>query len=76
MWIGEEDIYLPRIKGTKKRMADSVKQKDWSESSFSFGNRYNFILCCQQRGIRWSAVGDSLAEVGLCPLVEAGSSSF
>lgn len=59
-------------------MSASVKQKDWSlaASPFSFGNRYKFILCCQQRGIIWRAAGNSLAEVGLCPFAEVVSRSF
>lgn len=67
MWMGGggKDTYLRRIKSTKERMSASVKQIDWSlsESPFAFGNRYKFILCCQQRGIIRRVARDSLAEV-------------
>lgn len=81
MWIrgGGEDTYFSRItRETKGRMSDSVKENDWllSESSFTFGNRYKFILGCQQRGIMWRPAEDSLVGVQSCPFAQAGSSSF
>lgn len=59
-------------------MSESVKENDWSlaESSFTFGNGYKFILCCQQRGIMWRPAEDSLVVVLSCPLAQAGSFSF
>ena len=75
---GGEDISLFSVFYSSQIMSASMKQKYWSlaQSPFTFGSRYKFILCCQQRDITWGAAGDSLAEVGLCPLDEAGSPSF